>query len=231
MRLLMPLLDLFFPRRCVLCGEKSGLAEEDTGACASCLQRIQRPDVCCPSCAHPVTDEMQLCPICRNQSFSFSAVCAVTLYRGTVKKTIHQYKYRGCKDLAQPLGKLMAMQIVRCRWPVFHAVVPVPLHREKLLLRGYDQALLLAQVVASELELPVEQLLLRERPTFTQTKLDANGRWTNVAGAFKVVINEEVPQRVLLIDDLLTTGATAHFAGEALLHAGVSQVFVAVVGR
>lgn len=231
MRLLLPLLDLFFPRRCVFCGDKSGFPAEDTGACASCLQNILRPEVCCPYCAHPVKAGIQLCPVCWEQSFSFSAVCAVTLYRGTVKRTIHQYKYRGCKDLAQPLGKLMAMQVVRCRWPVFNAVVPVPLHREKLLLRGYDQALLLAQVVARELELPVGQLLVRERPTLTQTKLDANGRWDNMAGSFKAVIKGEVPQRVLLIDDLLTTGATAHFAGEALRHAGVSQVFVAVVGR
>lgn len=231
MRLLMPLLDLFFPRRCVLCGGKSGSPEENAGACASCLQNIQGPEVCCPFCAHPFTDGIQLCPICREHSFSFSAVCAVTLYRGTLKRTIHQYKYRGCKDLAQPLGKLMALQIGRCQWPTLDAVVPVPLHQEKLLQRGYDQAFLLAKVVAKEFKLPVKRMLIRERPTFTQTKLDASGRWDNVAGAFTVVTSEEIPQRVLLIDDLLTTGATAHFAGEALLHAGVDQVFVAVVGR
>lgn len=231
MNLVMPLLDLLFPPRCIFC---RGRVDEDTAAhsvCTPCATAVADPNRCCSRCAQPLIESEQSCTECAGRLFSFTAACAVAEYKGTLKSTIHKYKYKGRKELAGPLGTLLARQIRRSGWPLPDAVVPVPLHQEKLLERGYDQALLLAQVVADELHVPVKKMLTRERSTPSQTKLTAVQRWENVADAFNASWDHEVPRRVILVDDLLTTGATAHFAGRRLLQAGVGELYLAVVGR
>ncbi|MCL5980915.1 MAG: ComF family protein [Firmicutes bacterium] len=132
--------------------------------------------------------------------------------------------------LAGPLGRLLARQIRRCPWPAFSAVVPVPLHPRRS-DRGYDQSLLLAQVIGTELDVPLKVALVRTRSTKSQTRLGAAERWGNVQEAFAGVPGTALSGNILLVDDLLTTGATAHYAAEALLNAGASAVYLAVIGR
>jgi predicted amidophosphoribosyltransferase len=124
---------------------------------------------------------------------------------------------------------LAARRVKETGWPEFSAVVPVPLHQSKLKERGFDQALLLARAVGSELGLPVQPVLQRVRSTPSQTKLGAEMRWQNVAGAFLALPGERVGGNLLLVDDLLTTGATAHNAALPLLAAGAGAVYLAVV--
>ncbi|MCW3488644.1 ComF family protein [Dethiobacter alkaliphilus] len=231
MSLLTPLLDLLFPPRCIFCRSRNQLENAIGTVCDSCLEEVSDPQNCCRRCAYPPAGQAEGCSACGDRSFSFSAACSVSLYRGKLKKAIHKYKYKGGKDLAGPLGQLVSRQVRRSQWPALEAVVPVPLHPDKLLERGYDQALLLAQVIGAELELPVKKSLIRTISTDSQTKLGAAQRWNNVAGAFDTDPDIELPKRVLLVDDLLTTGATAHFAGQTLIKAGVGEVYVAVVGR
>jgi ComF family protein len=230
MSLLTPLLDLLFPPRCVLCRDRLSV-DAVTLTCNPCLAAIPQPQSCCSACGHPFADEYEDCVECRGKSFSFSGACAVSLYQGELKKTIHRYKYSGTKELAEPLGRLMARQVRRSNWPEVEAVIPVPLNLNRIKERGYDQALLLAHVVADDLKLPVKQVLIRKRPTLSQTKLSANDRWSNVADAFAMAPDACLPKRVLLVDDILTTGATAHFAGVELLRAEVSEIYLAVVAR
>ncbi len=230
MGLLKPLVDLFFPPRCIFC--LSRLSDNALHhSCDVCLAKLPDPLQCCGWCGHPHCSGSDTCPLCREHSFSFKGACAVNLYRGSLKKLVQKYKYKGQKHLAGPLGKLVARQVNRCNWPEFSAVVPVPLHRDRLLERGYDQSLLLAQVIGHELGLPVRRILVRARPTTSQTKLGLNKRWSNVKGAFYVPPKYSLSGRLLLVDDLLTTGATAHFAASSLLAAGADEVYLAVIGR
>jgi ComF family protein len=232
MNLVMPLMDLLFPPKCVFC--RCRIVEETVAqnVCTSCVIEVPQPKQCCNRCAQPLKDKTVPCYECAGRAFSFTEACAVGEYKGALKDTIHKYKYRGRKELAGPLGGLLARQIRLNRWPLFDAVVPVPLHHDRLQERGYNQALLLAQVVGDELHVPVKRLLLRGKATPSQTKLNAKDRWLNVAEAFSIVEHaHQMPARVLLVDDLLTTGATAHFAGQKLLDAGVREVYLAVVGR
>ncbi|MDW7650331.1 MAG: ComF family protein [Bacillota bacterium] len=231
MGFLTPLLDLLFPPRCVICRSRLTADKPGPATCRDCLAQVPDPSHCCSWCGHPHAGGVQPCPSCRDKSFSFSRACAVSLYRGELKKTIHRFKYDGRKELADPLGKLMARQVKRSHWPEMDAVVPVPLHYTRLVQRGYDQALLLAHVIGDELRLPVKQILVRKEATPSQTQLDAKERWHNVADAFALAPDADLPGRVLLVDDLLTTGATAHFAGEALRRAGVAEIYLAVVAR
>jgi competence protein ComFC len=231
MNLVVPLMDLLFPPKCVFCRGKTEDEPVTPGVCRSCYRALPEPEGCCKRCAQPKRDASADCLECAGRVFSFTSACAVDEYKGAIKSTIHKYKYKNRKELAGPLGSLLAVQIRRRGWTAADAVVPIPLHHEKLLERGYDQALLLAQVLGDELRLPVKRLLIREKATPSQTKLSAKERWVNVADAFASVQDQQMPQRIILVDDLLTTGATAHFAGQQLLRAGVREIYLAVVGR
>jgi len=228
---LTPLLDILFPPRCLFC--RTRVAGNDSGChlCGECEKNLLDPGSCCPWCGSPYGDGAGICPGCRGRYFAFSAACAVGLYRGALKQIIHNYKYRGQYFLAEPLGKLIVRQIYLSGWPEFSLVVPLPLYPGRLAERGFDQALLLAQVVGKGLNKPVKELLKRVKPTSTQTLLGEKERWHNVKDAFAFRHGENLAGTVLLIDDLLTTGATAHYAAEALLAAGAREVYLAVVGR
>jgi ComF family protein len=231
MGLLNPLVDLLFPPRCVFCSRRLGDEESPFFTCEVCLSQVLEQDKCCNWCAYPFTVGQDTCAFCREHNFSFIGASAVGLYSGRLKKVVQKYKYGGQKHLAGALGKLMVRQVLSCSWPEMSAVVPVPLHKQRLLERGYDQSLLLAQVIGDELRLPVKQVLGRLRPTPSQTKLGHKDRWHNVQGAFSVPPEYRLSGRMLLVDDLLTTGATAHFAANALLTAGADEVYLAVIGR
>ena len=228
MKLFAVLLDLLFPPACAVC--RGRLPDEEQFLCARCREKILPAEKCCIRCGYPLSGGFS-CPRCRGYDYAFSGACAVFLYQGEVRKAIRRFKYGGRTGLARPFGELMAAQ-VKCRaWSDCDAVVPVPLHPERLRERGYDQALLLAQAVAKDLQLPVCSCLLRFENTASQTTLAAKARWENVRGVFCPAPGKPVPGRVLLIDDLLTTGATAHYAAEALLAGGAEAVYLAVLCR
>lgn len=225
------LIDLLFPPRCVFCGGMPSEAFPELSSCTSCLESMPDPAACCRYCAYPLPDPDEPCPVCRGQRFSFSGACAVGLYRGTLKKNIHRFKYHGYKGLARPFGHLMAGQVRKSGWPRPDLVVPVPLHKKRFMERGYNQAWLLASVVAKELEVPLSSALVRSRYTPSQTSLGGSERRQNVRDVFCAAENVNVRGRVLLVDDILTTGATADSAAAALLAAGAAEVFLAVIAR
>jgi len=112
------------------------------------------------------------------------------------------------------------------------ALLPLPLHRARLRRRGYDQALELAKPLAQALELPLrDDILIRQRDTAPQSRLDAKQRRRNLRGAFVVREGAELPAHLVLIDDVMTTGATLHAAADALRRAGVERVDAWVCAR
>ncbi|MBS4032770.1 MAG: ComF family protein [Clostridiales bacterium] len=231
MRLLTPLLDLLFPPRCIFCRGYLDGGQYSRDICQSCHDSLLDPAECCLRCCYPLSGVSHLCPACHDKTFSFQGTCALSVYQGNLKQVVHKYKYKGCRHFAPTLGRLAAAQVKRCNWPALHEIVPIPLHPLRLAERGYDQAFLLARAIGDELQLPVNQALVRIRPTPSQTRLHSLNRWDNVKNAFVVSPGLTLSGNILLVDDILTTGATAHNATEALLSAGAVNVYLTVVGR
>jgi ComF family protein len=154
-------------------------------------------------------------------------------FRGPVRAAIHQLKYAGERRLAAPLGAAVAR-----RWAEVGAggdlLVPVPVHRDRARERGYDQAALIAQAAAPRVGLPIAELLERRRATVAQFHLDRAQRAANVANAFGLVPGRADAVRarwVVLVDDVVTTGATLAACAAALLEAGALAVSAVTVAR
>jgi competence protein ComFC len=225
------LLELLYPlgMTCTICGqvnEDSRFAQ----LCARCFDRmviIRKP--ICLRCGRPLRLEgYDHCPECSGLgSFFISYLRTVGLYRGYLREVILAFKYRGRPELAEPLGELLAARFIsESVLSSVDALIPIPLHAERYLLRGYNQAELLAKRVGCSCRLPVlTQVLQRNRVTQVQNRLTRHERLTNVKGAFHVGLPGAIRGKsLLLIDDILTTGFTVNECARTLLAAGAKMV-------
>lgn len=232
------LLDLLFPPGCAACGARPAAGP----FCAGCSSRIETlPQLRCPRCAGPLPtfgrsdgrregEGAPLCPDCAEALPPFVRLTACFVHGGAVADAIHRLKYRGRREVARPLGGLLAT-VARLDRDAVDGIVPIPLHRSRLRERGFDQAALLARALSRQLGLPLlVGLLRRTRDTAHQVGLDRAGRRRNVAGAFRAS-PRAVGRRLLLVDDVVTTCATAREASRALLDAGAREVRVVAVAR
>lgn len=220
------LLDLLFPARCLGCGQRGGLL------CAGCEPTVPYlPPAACPTCARPATDG-QRCSRCRAAAPALDGVRAVCWLEGPVRRGIHQLKYRRARVVADWLAGLLLASLA-ARPLLADLVVPVPVPPDRLRQRGFNQAELLARPVAAATGAPLAPgLLVRTRPTRPQVGLGAAERRRNVRGAFACLDPAAVRgRRVLVVDDVLTTGATLDECARALKAAGASQVYGLAVAR
>lgn len=196
-------------------------------ACAACDARLGKRAVFCAACNATI---LRVSPL--PAAGSAPAVLAFAAFGGAVAEGLRHLKYSGRPDLAIPLGHL-ARRAARDAGPAADIVIPVPLHPARLAERGYNQAALLGVEVAEELGVPLAaRALRRTRPTPQQARLDRAARLANVAGAFRVRAPAAVRgRRVLLIDDVCTTGATLAACAEALRASGAVEVTALVVAR
>ncbi len=229
------LVDLLLPSTCPLCSTRLGSGHHDT-FCPDCLSGITPlPEARCPLCALPFITEQgsaHLCGECLRKRPPFSRVTAVGIYDGALRSAIHRFKYQGAIDLDQPLADLLRQSLEVA--PDFNPpdlIIPVPLHASRLRERTYNQSLLLARKLGRPWGVPVPtRRLLRIRPSETQQGLSASARHHNLKGAF-ALSDPLQGERVLLIDDVMTTGATVHECARALRAGGASEVSVAVLAR
>lgn len=242
-RWLEPALGLLFPAPCPVCVSRS----DDPGHrpfCARCwraLPRFAGPGCRVCGAPHPGLDAGLACARCRRAPPPFAYVRAAAAYREGMRTAIHALKYGRRPAVARPLGGLLAELAGELLDPGHGslpdpppgALVPIPLHPARLAERGFNQAELLARPCAERWQLPLlHGVLVRTRATRPQTDLGEAERRTNVAGAFAVAGPGEVAGRhLLLVDDVLTTGATVAAAAGALRRAGAARVGVLVLAR
>lgn len=223
-------LDLILPQppHCAICGE----AAEPPPLCAGCVHRMCfPPDLpLCRTCRRPLHGARSGdCCECATRELDLDGVAALGLLTGDLQLAVHMLKFRDRSELAQPLGQALA-EAARSL-PRAAAVIPVPLHRRRQAERGYNQADLLARAMAAELGVPVRRWLFRPRATAAQSGLGRAARLANLQGAFGVAAPSNALRglSVLLVDDVLTTGATAMAAATVLRAHGAEWVGLAVL--
>ena len=230
-------LSLVFPDECRLCGQPLHEEFSRIPLCQTCLKDPEplAADYFCASCRTPFAnsfplDEEGICPLCRLGHRGFDAAYCFGAYEGTLRGMIHLFKYNGIRTLAKPLGRYLALALPREER--FDAVAPMPLHWLRRWRRGFNQSALLAREIARRGGIPVVKAVRRRRSTFSQAGLSNAKRRANVAGAFSVKPGRPLSGlRVLLVDDVMTTGATASACALALKRAGASYVALLAVAR
>lgn len=214
-----PILDVVFPRRCAGCG---------SGAwpfCASCRRSlIAFAPPWCARCGLPSEHEVPRCPECPPGDLSRAR--APFLFEGPARSAIHRLKFSGWRAVAEVLGRAMAGVVWDARPD---AVTWVPLSRRRLAERGFDQAQALSLVVARRLGRPALPLLIRKADTAPQARRAGSDRRVAVAGLFGA--EGRSPSRVLLVDDVLTTGATASACARTLREAGAREIALVTAAR
>ena len=218
------LLDLVYPPTCAACGEP---VPDGGPFCAICAEAVEPVPAGCGRCGLPGPDAP--CGACRAAPPAFDSVRAGGLFGGPLADAIHALKYGGRPALARPLGSWLA---TRAPPPEGALVVSVPLARGRRIERGYDQAALLADAYARAAGvrgLRSRAALLRTKETRAQVGLTREERARNVAGAF--VARAVEGRDIVLLDDVVTTGATADAAAAALRRAGARSIAVVALAR
>ncbi len=229
-------LDLCYPRCCEGCG---GTVDPlDGHLCWDCLAQARYvTDPMCACCGDPVDGAVEHtfeCGWCRRTRPAFDAARSAVRYRGPLKAVLQHYKYRHAVHLAADLGALLEGCVqAYFAGRRFDEMTCVPLHSRKARERGYNQARLLAEALGRRLRLPVTRHALeRVRCTATQTRLNAEARKANVRDAFRTSMPDWIAgRRWLLVDDVMTTGATVHECARVLKQAGAVSVHVVTVAR
>jgi competence protein ComFC len=210
------LADLFYPERCVGCERRA--SDVLCRTCFDALPRVGSP--VCRRCGLPTAFATFVCEECKNVDFGFQSARAPLKYDGVGKQVVHALKYRGYKRVVGRLAAPLMVQVVGEGH--FDAVVPVPLHKSRLRKRGFNQAELLARGVAEKMKATVSDTLGVVRSTRDQVELSAAQRRANVAGAYTAT--RPLRGKILLIDDVFTTGATMSACAGTMVRAGAKEV-------
>ena len=212
MKLTERILTLLFPPKCVLCGKT--LHEQETDFCGKC--RVDTSE----------------CPVDRRKKLPFlDSWLGVWYYEDSVRHSLLRYKFHGVRSYADPYGRVLAMKLQQTHPEGFDLLTWVPISRLRRFTRGYDQVELLAQVVARELDMEAKPLLVKVRHNRPQSGIvgDAQRR-ANVLGAYRATDPELLKdKKVLLLDDIITTGATVGECARVLLTSGAKEVHCGAV--
>lgn len=199
--------ELLFPRKCVFCG--GILNRNESGICRNCRTEL------------PEYGTERVLP-------KVDGCCVLWYYQDAVRESLHRFKFYNRPDYADVYGPVLAMKIQQ-RFPDAQVLTWVPVSWERLKERGYDQSELLAKAAAKELGIPAVRLLEKYRHNPAQSGIgDARLRADNVLDAYRVC-GDPQEKRIVLIDDILTTGATAGECARMLHDAGAKKVYLAVV--
>jgi competence protein ComFC len=227
--------SLFYPPACAVCFANVGPGEYVCVSCNAKLMRIVPPF--CAKCSEPfpaAISDTFTCANCSHRRLHFEAAVAAYRSRGIVRQIILDFKYSRQIHLRHLVARwlLAALGDARLRNAMFDLVVPVPLHPARERERGFNQSALIAELLSAHMTLAVKTLLERTRYTTTQTAFDRTERMQNLRGAFRLRKTADVRGlRVLLVDDVLTTGSTLSECARVLKTAGARSVYAVTAAR
>ncbi|RLS56571.1 MAG: ComF family protein [Planctomycetota bacterium] len=231
------LLDFCFPRRCLLCEQEETLADTDSSLCLPCQQKLVVDSPQCARCAAnvgPYVDASVDCVQCRGDRFAFEQVISLGIYQDELRTACLRAKLSS----GQPLIRGLVESLETHRRPVLDRwrpdlIIPVPHHWWERLTRRHLSPLTMAEALAARLRCPVRfDLLAKCKSTEKQALLPRSRRWDNMRGAFRIAGGTQFSgASILLVDDVMTSGATAHECSRALKAAGAAHIYVAVLAR
>ncbi|HEV3418080.1 MAG TPA: ComF family protein [Pirellulales bacterium] len=230
--------ELVYPPRCAFCREEILGPADGILLCSPCRKSLTAgAHAACPRCALSIEGQATIpastCTRCREADWKFGAAVRLGRYRDELREAILRMKRPSGEPLASAIGKLLSES--RCdelvSWRA-EVVLPIPMHWRRRLSRGANSPDLLAAVIARRLGIPAASALARRRLTHPQNELPPEDRVENIRGAFRIKPSWDFSgARVLLVDDVMTTGATANEAAGVLRRGGASDVAIAVVAR
>lgn len=228
------LVDILYPKKCLACKEKIKSTVTDDFVCLECWGNIKKniPPFC-RSCGRHLNTKIStksICNICIKEPLFFDRAFSPCSYDGVIKELIQEFKYKNKDYLGKVLSTLMIDFIKEYNLGIEYIdlVIPIPLHNSRLREREFNQAQVLGNFIAGAFNKDISSdALVRRLPTKSQTKLKNLERFLNVAGSFSLSKRGSVNGRnILLIDDVLTTGATASEAARVLKNSGAGIIFV-----
>jgi len=229
--------DLLFPPTCVTCTAEIITAPDRIQLCDACRRDFIDPSRSCEYCGAGIAEGLnpaERCMHCRGTKFKFHTVIRLGHYDGPLQPAILQAKRAAGSPLAIHLGSLLAeIRAAELRSLCAEVAIPIPAHWTRRSKYGHNSADVISSQLAARLRIPLAgQLLTRTRATKPQMELKPRERLVNVRGAFAVRPHPDLAgARILLVDDVLTTGATANEASKMLLEAGAALISVAVLAR
>jgi len=217
--------DWIYPPRCVGCGQP------DSIWCEACRKSVQEiTSSFCPKCGYP-RNEAEICRGCDRYCPQFTSVRSWSVYEKSVKEAIHALKYQNNLSVGSIFCESLVAVILREGWKP-DAIVPIPLSKVRMKERGYNQAAILAYPVSLRLGVPMFQnLIQRTKTTESQVHLNHYERMANLQNAFSARYTHHKFRKVLIVDDVITTGSTINDCARAILESGAEEVYGISVAR
>ena len=221
------ILDLLYPARpkCNICGRVGAGA-----ACSICMASLDYlQGVTCLHCGKQLSEQYQdsTCPDCKAGVFYYERAYSCFEYKGMGKELVYKFKYEGKTQLSKVIAGLMEERLRNERLSI-DAIVPVPIHENKLMTRGFNQSYLIARELGERLRKPIIDCMERTKETKEQYNLDRAERYLNIVDAFsvKLMYNIDKYKSILLVDDIYTTGSTVNECSKVLKHFGAKTIYV-----
>ncbi len=230
------ILNVLYPARCPICGDI--IAQAAQMICEACKgQLIYISEPRCKRCSKPIEEEEQeYCSDCNRKHFHYNRGFAVWVYNEAMKNSIAAFKYHSKKEYSSfYIHEMLRHYRKVLQGLSVDAILPVPIHRSKYIERGYNQAELLAKGIGRELKLPVySKLLIRNKRTLPQKNLSDRERLENLSHAFEMRVEDlkidmKSIKKVLLVDDIYTTGSTVEACSILLKSQGIEEVYFIVL--
>ncbi|HHY90971.1 MAG TPA: ComF family protein [Clostridiales bacterium] len=225
-------LDFVYPRNiyCIVCGIGI-LPSEEFSICPDCRSKIFFIEgKACLQCGKPIAESgiLNTCPDCSEKKRFFTRGFSCVEYEGEIKEIIHRFKYGGQRHLMHPLGAIMVHKLKAEGLTDVDRVIPVPLHKRRERQRGFNQAELLARVIAREMGWKLDKkVLVRLQDTRSQSDLTKQERQRNVRDAFGLFPGVSLKgEKVLLVDDIYTTGSTMDSCSRTLRQAEPAEIYI-----
>ena len=206
-----------FPNPCVICGEVSGINKFICRRCKDKPIYIGRYSVC-RTCSEPLDKGLSFCSKCLTNKPKYDRMIACVNYSGGIKRTLTLFKFYDRPDFCDPYALMIYKKLKSLKHTDFDVIIPIPMTKKRFAERGYNQSELIAKRLSELLNIPLEtNVLVKVKNTERQSRLPMHKREANIRGAFTLYNKERIfHKRVLLVDDIVTTGATMREASRLL---------------